>query len=119
MLAYTVFPFFPALINARYSAKVNEWTLLSMTNIAQRKSICMAIWELTCLRFLLTLSRFSAHFKKLDNRLFLISDREYYLQLTNIEQRRQFKQAFINESNPKKLYADLLAHIQNTILSWS
>ncbi|CAF1533736.1 unnamed protein product, partial [Rotaria sp. Silwood1] len=41
--------FFRALINARYSAKVKEWTLLSMTNIAQRKSIRMAIWGLTCL----------------------------------------------------------------------
>ncbi|CAF1522729.1 unnamed protein product, partial [Rotaria sp. Silwood1] len=37
ILAYTVFALFRALINARYSAKVNEWTLLSMTNIAQRK----------------------------------------------------------------------------------
>ncbi|CAF1408186.1 unnamed protein product [Rotaria sp. Silwood1] len=64
-------------------------------------------------------SRFSAHFEELNNRLFLIADREYYLQLTNIEQRRQFKQAFINESNPKKLYSDLLAYIQNTILSSS
>ncbi|CAF4986691.1 unnamed protein product [Rotaria sp. Silwood1] len=57
--------------------------------------------------------------KKLDNRLFLIAGREYYLQLMNIEQRLQFEQAFINESNPEKLYADLLAHIQNTILSSS
>ncbi|CAF1448125.1 unnamed protein product [Rotaria sp. Silwood1] len=48
LLAHISF-FFRALINARYSAKVNEWTLLSMTNIAQRKSLCMAIWGLTCL----------------------------------------------------------------------
>ncbi|CAF3545823.1 unnamed protein product [Rotaria sp. Silwood1] len=58
-----------------------------MTNIAQRKSICMAIWWLTCLMlsacssltiadalFSLTLSRFSAHFEELDNHLFLIAD---------------------------------------------
>ncbi|CAF1125945.1 unnamed protein product [Rotaria sp. Silwood1] len=66
------------------------------------------------------LSRFSDHFKELNNRLFLIAGREYYLQLTSIEQRRQFEQVLINESNPKKVYADLLAHIQNTIssLSW-
>ncbi|CAF4450139.1 unnamed protein product, partial [Rotaria sp. Silwood2] len=37
--------------------------------------------------------------------------------LTNIEQRRQFEQAFTNESNTEKLYADLLTHIQDTILS--
>ncbi|CAF1517980.1 unnamed protein product [Rotaria sp. Silwood1] len=46
--------------------KVNEWTLLSMTNIAQRK-ITM---------FLLMLSRFSARFEESDNRLFLIADRK-------------------------------------------
>ncbi|CAF3849954.1 unnamed protein product [Rotaria sp. Silwood1] len=60
ILAYTVFAFLRALINARYSAK-----------------------------------------------------------LTSIEQLRQFEQALINESNPKKVYADLLAYIQNTILSLS
>ncbi|CAF4685051.1 unnamed protein product, partial [Rotaria sp. Silwood2] len=49
ILAYTVFAVFRALINAHYSAKVNEWTLLSMTSIAQRKPIRMAIWGLTCL----------------------------------------------------------------------
>ncbi|CAF3554159.1 unnamed protein product [Rotaria sp. Silwood1] len=65
------------------------------------------------------LSRFSARFEELNNHLFLIAGQEYYLQLTNIEQRRQFEQAFINESNPKKVYADLIAHIQNTILSSS
>ncbi|CAF1318201.1 unnamed protein product, partial [Rotaria sordida] len=129
ILAYTVFAVFRALINAHYSAKVNEWTLLSMTSIAQRKPIRMAIWGLTCLMlsacpshtiadalFPLTLSRFSARFEELDNRLFLLAGREYYLQLTNIEQRRQFEQAFTNESNTEKLYADLLAHIQDTIL---
>ncbi|CAF1545955.1 unnamed protein product [Rotaria sp. Silwood1] len=58
--------FFRALINARYSAKVNEWTLLSMTNIAQRK-ITM---------FLLMLLRFSTRFEESDNRLFLIADRK-------------------------------------------
>ncbi|CAF1469081.1 unnamed protein product [Rotaria sp. Silwood1] len=86
--------FFRALINVRYSAVVNEWTLLSMTNIAQRKSIGMAIWGLTCLTlsaclshriadalFSLMLSRFSDHFEELDNRLFLIAGREYYLQI--------------------------------------
>ncbi|CAF3660224.1 unnamed protein product [Rotaria sp. Silwood1] len=132
ILAYTVFAVFRALINAHYSAKVNEWTLLSMTSIAQRKPIRMAIWGLTCLMlsacpshtiadalFPLTLSRFSARFEELDNRLFLLAGREYYLQLTNIEQRRQFEQAFTNESNTEKLYADLLAHIQDTILSSS
>ncbi|CAF5000331.1 unnamed protein product, partial [Rotaria sp. Silwood1] len=90
ILAYTVFAFFCALINARYSAKVNEWTLLSMVNITQRKSIGMAILGLTCLMFSahriadalfsLMLSRFSDHFKELNNRLFLIAGREYYLQ---------------------------------------
>jgi len=49
ILAYTVFAVFRALINAHYSAKVNEWTLLSMTSVAQRKPIRMAIWGLTCL----------------------------------------------------------------------
>ncbi|CAF1403040.1 unnamed protein product, partial [Rotaria sp. Silwood1] len=38
LLAHISF-FFRALINARYSAKINEWTLLSITNIAQRKSL--------------------------------------------------------------------------------
>ncbi|CAF1374949.1 unnamed protein product [Rotaria sp. Silwood1] len=56
LLAHISF-FFRALINARYSAKVNEWTLLSMTNIAQRKSLCMAIWELTCLMLSACLSQ--------------------------------------------------------------
>ncbi|CAF4781704.1 unnamed protein product [Rotaria sp. Silwood1] len=51
--------------------------------------------------FSLKLSRFSAHLEELDNRLLLIVSREYYLQLTSIEQRRQFEQAFFNESNPK------------------
>ncbi|CAF1411488.1 unnamed protein product [Rotaria sp. Silwood1] len=46
--------------------KVNEWTLLSMTNIAQRK-ITM---------FLLMLSRFSVRFEESGNRLFLIADRK-------------------------------------------
>jgi huntingtin len=49
ILAYIVFAVFRALINAHYSAKVNEWTLLSMTSVAQRKPIRMAIWGLTCL----------------------------------------------------------------------
>ncbi|CAF3727158.1 unnamed protein product [Rotaria sp. Silwood1] len=132
ILAYTVFAFFRALINARYSVKINEWTLLSITSIAQRKSICMAIWDLICLMLSaclsnkiadalssLTLSRSSARFEELDNHLFLIAGREYYLRLMNIEQRRQFEQAFINELNPEKLYVDLLAHIENTILSSS
>ncbi|CAF1437626.1 unnamed protein product, partial [Rotaria sp. Silwood1] len=48
------------------------------------------------------LSSFSAHFEELNNRLLLIAGREYYLQLTSIEQRRQFEQVLINESNPKK-----------------
>ncbi|CAF5027808.1 unnamed protein product [Rotaria sp. Silwood1] len=65
------------------------------------------------------LSRFSDNFEELNNRLLLIAGREYYLQLTSIEQRRQFEQALINGSNPKKVYADLLARIQNTILSLS
>ncbi|CAF5155848.1 unnamed protein product, partial [Rotaria sp. Silwood1] len=43
ILAYTVFAFFCALINTCYSAAVNGWTLLSMTNITQRKLIGMAI----------------------------------------------------------------------------
>ncbi|CAF1400436.1 unnamed protein product [Rotaria sp. Silwood1] len=68
LLAHISF-FFRALINARYSAKVNEWTLLSMTNIAQRKSLCMAIWG-----FLLMQLRFGARFEESDNRLFLIAD---------------------------------------------
>ncbi|CAF2799441.1 unnamed protein product [Rotaria sp. Silwood2] len=72
-----------------------------------------------CQKFPLTLSRFCARFEELDNRLFLLAGREYYLQLTNVEQRRQFEQAFTNESNTEKLYADLLAHIQDTILSSS
>ncbi|CAF5165007.1 unnamed protein product, partial [Rotaria sp. Silwood1] len=67
----------------------------------------------------LMLSRFSDHVEELNNRLFLIAGREYYLQLTGMEQQRQFEQALINESNPKKVYVDLLAHIQNTILSLS
>ncbi|CAF1320799.1 unnamed protein product [Rotaria sp. Silwood1] len=46
--------------------KVNEWTLLSMTNITQRK-ITM---------FLLMLSRFSVRFEESGNRLFLIADRK-------------------------------------------
>ncbi|CAF4451964.1 unnamed protein product [Rotaria sp. Silwood2] len=92
----------------------------------------MAIWWLTCLMlsacssltiadalFSLMLSRFRAHFEELGNHLFLIAGCEYYLQLTNIQQQRQFEQIFINESNPEKLYADLFAHIQNTILSSS
>lgn len=49
ILAYTVFAVFRALINSHYLPKVNEWTLLSMTSIAQRKPIRMAIWGLTCL----------------------------------------------------------------------
>jgi hypothetical protein len=49
ILAYTVFAVFRALINAHYTAKVNEWTLLSMTSVAQRKPIRMAVWGLTCL----------------------------------------------------------------------
>jgi len=49
ILAYIVFAVFRALINSHYSAKVNEWTLLSMTSVAQRKPIRMAIWGLTCL----------------------------------------------------------------------
>ncbi|CAF3598174.1 unnamed protein product [Adineta steineri] len=128
ILAYTVFAVFRALINAHYLAKVNEWTLLSMTSVAQRKPIRMAIWGLTCLMlsacpshaiadslFPLALSRYSARFEELDNRLFLLAGREYYQQLNNIEQRRQFEQAFINESNTEKLYADLLAHLRDTI----
>ena len=132
ILAYIVFAVFRALINSHYSAKVNEWTLLSMTSVAQRKPIRMAIWGLTCLMlsacpshavadvlFPLALSRFSARFEELDNRLFLLAGQEYYLQLTNIEQRRQFEQAFINESNTEKLYADLLSHLRDTISSSS
>ncbi|CAF1443631.1 unnamed protein product [Rotaria sp. Silwood1] len=46
--------------------KINEWTLLSMTNTAQRK-ITM---------FLLMLSRFSVRFEESGNRLFLIADRK-------------------------------------------
>ena len=49
ILAYIVFAVFRALISSHYSAKVNEWTLLSMTSVAQRKPIRMAIWGLTCL----------------------------------------------------------------------
>lgn len=49
LLAYIVFAVFRTLISARYSAKVNEWTLLSMTSVAQRKPVRMAIWGLTCL----------------------------------------------------------------------
>ena len=49
ILAYTVFAVFRALLHAHYAAKVNEWTLLSMTSVAQRKPIRMAIWGLTCL----------------------------------------------------------------------
>ncbi|CAF1398423.1 unnamed protein product [Rotaria sp. Silwood1] len=75
LLAHISF-FFRALINARYSAKVNEWTLLLMTNIAQTKSLCMAIWGLTCLMFLLMLSRFIVRFEESDYRLFLIADRK-------------------------------------------
>ncbi|CAF1328607.1 unnamed protein product, partial [Rotaria sordida] len=40
---------FCALISAHYLAKVNKWMLLLMSNIAQRKSIRMAIWGLNCL----------------------------------------------------------------------
>ena len=32
-----------------FLAKVNEWTLLSMAHIPQRKSIRIAIWGLNCL----------------------------------------------------------------------
>ena len=49
ILAYIVFAVFRILISSYYSAKVNEWTLLSMTSVAQRKPIRMAIWGLTCL----------------------------------------------------------------------
>jgi hypothetical protein len=49
ILAHTIFAVFRALIRANYSAKVNEWTLLSMTSVAQRKPIRMATWSLTCL----------------------------------------------------------------------
>lgn len=49
ILAYTIFAVFRGLIQANHSAKVNEWTLLSMTSVAQRKPIRMAIWGLTCL----------------------------------------------------------------------
>lgn len=132
LLAYIVFAVFRALISARYSAKVNEWTLLSMTSVAQRKPIRVAIWGLTCLMlsacpsyaiadalFPLALSRFNARFKELDNRLFLLAGREYYLQLNNMEQRHQFEQAFINESKNEKLYADLLAYLRDTISSSS
>lgn len=49
ILAYIVYAVYRALINSHYSAKVNEWTLLSMTSVAQRKPIRMAIWGLTCL----------------------------------------------------------------------
>ncbi|CAF0974493.1 unnamed protein product [Rotaria sp. Silwood1] len=54
------------LVEELYAPKINEWTLLSMTNIAQRK-ITM---------FLLMLSRFSACFEESGNRLFLIADRK-------------------------------------------
>jgi huntingtin len=132
ILAYIVFAVFRALINAHYSAKVNEWTLLSISSVAQRKPIRMAIWGLTCLMlsacpvhaiadalFPLALSRFSARFEELDNRLFLLAGREYYLQLNNLEQRHQFEQAFTSESNTEKLYADLLTHLRDTISSTS
>ena len=49
ILAYTIFAVFRGLIQANHSAKVNEWTLLSMNSVAQRKPIRMAIWGLTCL----------------------------------------------------------------------
>ncbi|CAF5065914.1 unnamed protein product [Rotaria sp. Silwood1] len=60
--------------------KDKEWTLLSMTNVAQRKPIDTDIWELTCL----ILSACSSHtiadafarFEESDNRLFLIADRK-------------------------------------------
>ncbi|CAF4600171.1 unnamed protein product, partial [Rotaria sp. Silwood2] len=47
--------------------------------------------------FSLTLSCFTARFEELDNRLFLVTGREYYLQLTNIKQRREFEQASTND----------------------
>ncbi|CAF1277551.1 unnamed protein product [Adineta ricciae] len=132
ILAYTVFAVFRTLINAHYTPKVNEWTLLSMSSVAQRKPIRMAVWGLTCLMlsacpsqttaealFPLALSRFSARFEELDNRLFFLASQEYYRQLTNVEQRRQFEQAFTNESNTEKLYTDLLAHLRDTISSSS
>ena len=37
ILAYTIFAVFRGLIQANHSAKVNEWSLLSMTSVAQRK----------------------------------------------------------------------------------
>ena len=49
ILAYTVFAVFRALIDAQNSAKVNEWTLLSLKSVAQRKPCRMAVWALTCL----------------------------------------------------------------------
>lgn len=49
VLAHTVFVVFRDLIAARNSREVNEWTLWSMTGVAQRKPIRMAIWGLTCL----------------------------------------------------------------------
>ncbi|CAF1100951.1 unnamed protein product [Rotaria sp. Silwood1] len=54
------------LVEELYAPKINEWTLLSMTNIAQRK-ITM---------FLLMLSRFSVRFEESGYRLFLIADRK-------------------------------------------
>ena len=48
ILAYTMFAVFRGLIQAHHTNKVNEWTLLSISSVAQRKPIRMAIWGLTC-----------------------------------------------------------------------
>jgi huntingtin len=109
ILAYIVYAVFRTLINSHHSAKVNEWTLLSMTSVAQRKPIRMAIWGLTCLMlsacpshtitdslFPLALSRFSARFEELDNRLFLLAGQEYYLQVLETKKKRFVNSIFFD-----------------------
>ncbi|CAF1128805.1 unnamed protein product [Rotaria sordida] len=104
IVAYTIPAVFCGLINAHYLAKVNKWTFLLMNSIAQRKSIRMAIWGLNCLM----LSTCPSH--KTTNTFIIKRIRKL---LTNIEQ------VFTNQLNTEKLQADLLAAIQDTILSSS
>ncbi|CAF0980896.1 unnamed protein product, partial [Didymodactylos carnosus] len=126
ILAYIIFIVFRSLINANYLSKVNEWTLLSISSVSQRRPIRLALWGLTCLMlsasqekianslFPLAVGRYGRS-EDIDNQLFLIAGREYYMQLTNNEQRKQFEQSLYVEitTETHSLYTDLFNQLKS------
>ncbi|CAF0772812.1 unnamed protein product [Didymodactylos carnosus] len=130
ILAYVIFTVFRSLINANYLSKVNEWTLLSISSVSQRRPIRLALWALTCLMlsaceekvanslFPLAVARYGRS-EDIDNKLFLAAGREYYMQLTNNEQQKQFEQSFTAElfTDIHSPYTDLFNQLKSINLN--